>query len=164
MQEPKSKFDMSNIMVLGRGGCRKLSAAVLGCGSHPGQHQYIFKYFQLVGLCYEVHDTWQLENDIKKSAEELGYSSLTKPKDIQTEEDKSDANAGKSEVRKRTGIKGKEALNAEAVKSNDAPVKPVKSAEELHEEMLLRMKYEGVTPTLMEVVHYSFNYCGVLTG
>ncbi|KAF2351989.1 Membrane bound O-acyl transferase MBOAT [Trinorchestia longiramus] len=115
-----------------------------GLPSPPGHANAIQMMItlKLVGVCYEVHDSWQLENKLKASEKSASEKvSLDDPVESATPEG--------GEVRKR--------LRAEAPPSSDDSTSE-------HEKLLLKLQHEAVAPSPLDIIHYSFFYCGILTG
>ncbi|XP_018024914.1 lysophospholipid acyltransferase 7 isoform X1 [Hyalella azteca] len=128
-----------------------------GLPSPPGHTNAIQMMItlKLVGVCFEVHDSWQLDRDLKISEENLKATEADKTKTISGNNEDlpaKESDSGESTVRRRV------------TEAEEVPGKPCKSASEEHEELLLRKKYEAISPSVLDVFHYSFFYCGILTG
>ncbi|KAF2356353.1 Membrane bound O-acyl transferase MBOAT [Trinorchestia longiramus] len=115
-----------------------------GLPSPPGHANAIQMMItlKLVGVCYEVHDSWQLENKLKASEKSASEK-------VPLDEPVGSATPEGGEVRKR--------LRAEAPPSSDHSTSE-------HEKLLLKLQHEAVAPSPLDIIHYSFFYCGILTG
>ena len=111
-----------------------------------------------MGLCSEIHDTWQIKSDIRK-CEALISDTLSHGGDESTSGGASSTD-GSVEVRHRDVAAG---ASGEAT-ADSKPMKTAVTAEEQRTTLLLKLKYEGIDPSILDAVHYCFSYCGLLTG
>jgi len=101
----------------------------------------------MVGVCFEVHDAYKLKAELKEAKQDM-EAILATNQSAESMEETSDY-----AVKKRSG-------NEE----NKPKVDETKAAIDRYEDLQLKLKYEEIDPSVVDLIHYAFNYCGILTG
>ena len=103
----------------------------------------------MVGVCFEINGTLKLKKDIQKCKDTLdALCSGTKNESLNI----SDSDM---EVKKR---------NVGGSEENSKPEDQISQAQSELAELQQKLQYESVDPSDMELLHYAFNYCGIMTG